>query len=437
MILKDLTLKILLIVFLLPHLGGCDALSENESEYTIIPTGVEVHGGTLAFNWCDNDHIAFITNDAQRKRNLIASLDLRNMQHAPVEIKDGEGRALNPWPAWCPNNQMLAGPSDEETREAQARGDKTFYLYGGPIGGHGKRLVLPTERVLGINFKAKYILAEMPKIKTDDGYKVEEQCATYHHPDYRLLCFYTETGVEKFIALDQFIIAPYRWDDIVYVRKQDGTMQGVRNLRPPLLLDKDIPVIRYEPIPEKPGTNRIVREPQPPGSPGLPVRAAMLLYDLNLNLLAKLTQDPVYKVFQLGFVVAPDESYVYSPCIEKAISKFDLDFNGVCRYKLDGKQNQWEQVFSSEIPIKEKTTVQDISVSRNGDVFFILGGKNRTHIGVWKFENSAKKIIQITHVRDILYDEAPKVSPDGTRVAFSRPDKGRKLFIAQLKGATK
>lgn len=424
--LADWMLVRVVMALVLVFIAGCDAISGTQDGYEVASTGIE----TSSYNWCDNNHLIVAS------KGEVFLVDVRDLKQTPVELFDEKGQKLKVISPSCNEGQVYA-PKWDEAAPTTWPGKRLRTLYAGPIGARAAPLISPTERVLATSLKGKYILAQMPVIKTDDSYKIVEECAMYHNPDYKLMCFYTEAWFNKFFALEHFIVAPYRWGDTLSVRKENGTRQQVKNLRAPLLLDKDIPITRYVPIPGEPGANKVIREPQPPGSQGLPVTAAILLYDLNLNLLARLDKDSNYKVYDLGFVVGIDEAYLYSPCIKRRESKYDQDYDGVCRYKLDGKQNQWENMFSFDLPKKERTGIAQISVSQNEDIYFSLGGDSVIHRGLWKFDASTRKITQITHVVAGQFDKEPKVSPDGKRVAFHHAEKGEKLFIVQPKGFAK
>jgi hypothetical protein len=373
------------------------------TKLSIIPTGMEIVSG-FTYNWCDNDHL-FVRTD-----NRLYLVDVNDLSRQVIEFVDEEQRRLLPFTPHagaCRDGKIFLSKTNKATKPADDPRKKISDIYIGSMsGGQAERLVAPTESMLAANMRSKYILAQKPKLKTADGYKTDAECATYHHPDYKLLCIDTDARpvTDRFYALERFILAPYRWNEAVVVRGSDGMPQPARNVRPPVL-DKS----------------------------GRPIYLAIELRDLEFNLIVKLIEDPVFKSDTLNLTVGPDEQFAYVPCARRANSQPEghLDFYAVCRYRLDGKQNQWEQVFyADELRAKTRMHIQRIEVAANGDVYFAPLGRP-PHNGIWKYDKTSGKVLQVTHNAPYNGDDAPKVSPDGKKIAFMRsPDKSY-LFIAQ------
>jgi Tol biopolymer transport system component len=67
-----------------------------------------------------------------------------------------------------------------------------------------------------------------------------------------------------------------------------------------------------------------------------------------------------------------------------------------------------------------------------GRCYFAITGARPVHRGIWSYRVAKKEIKQITRVQSISQSVTrPKVSPDGKRVAFTRPQQVPKLFIVE------
>ena len=384
--------------------GVLDAIKNFHSQpkYTVVQTGIQVAGGGSNYNWCDNDHL-FSEIDGK-----IYLVDMRKFTKSVIDFVDENGKPLGmgvPRPGACKFGKLLSAKPNKATETADDPRKKIFEIYLGPIsGGRAERLLAPTERMLGVHLKAKYILAQKPKVKTSDGYKTVEECATYHHPDYKLLCIDTDAGSDRFFALERFIVAPYRWTDVAVVRGADRLPQPTKNQRPPTL-DRSGRIIHY----------------------------AIELRDLDFNLIARLTDDQVFKIDALQLIVSPNENFAYVPCAKRTESAPEgvSDYYGVCRYKLDGKQNQWQRVFDFGNPKEIRGHIEQIDVTESGDIYFVLAGARPPDSGIWKFGADLGKPTRITNSINSTGDKAPKVSRDGKQVIFIRTQQGQMLFIAR------
>jgi hypothetical protein len=225
---------------------------------------------------------------------------------------------------------------------------------------------------------------------------------------HRLLCVDTDRiGAQSFFALERFIIVPNTWDEVVTVRGKDGDLQSTGNRRQPPL-DKNGKIVRF----------------------------SLELRDLSFNMLARLTNDETFKLDFLFLATSPDEKFAYAPCAKffESGPPGVSDFYGVCRYRLDGKQNSWERLFVLENHKEIRHSIGNIDVSVFGDVYFNLPGARDPYNGIWKFEAKSGAITQIARGKPYRSAEYPKVSPDGRQVMFVRQDPTQKLFIAKERG---
>ena len=229
----------------------------------------------------------------------------------------------------------------------------------------------------------------------------KDDCAiTYLKPGFKALCW--DWWLERRWPVQQFVLTEYQWHDTVTIRGEDGKPKFIPNPEKQLL-----------------------------GKDGKPVSHALFLRDFNNQILTNLDDDPTYAAWvDGGFDISSDENYIYSPYSRRNTPIGLAD--GVCRYRLDGKPREWEEVFHFEMAGKLRASIQQISVNSNGHIFFTLPGAHAPNSGVWKYDAITKKVRQITHPPTNFKDRNPRVSPDGRLVAFGRPDKDSvNLFIAQ------
>lgn len=367
-------------------------------DYKVTATGIAV-ATAGAYRWCDSDRL-LLGSLRDAKGNTLREavfLDVRTMQQIPAGLTDERGHQLNVDLRVCDENQIVAWLP----RSAKESADLD-HVFIGPAGKSG-RLLASVKNGGTVSLKGKYVVANTPKILAGDSYRVDPECATYHDPNYKVLCW--DTWLRAVWPLSRYVIAEYTWQDYVSVEVGNGKRKQVKNQESPLFV-KD----------------------------GKPVYSSFLLRDFNSKVLANLSEDEKVKVDGLFFVVSPDEKYVYSPC--KLPDGFDLGFDAVCRYSLDGNAHRWDLIFHFEPAKKEKTGIAHLDVGMNGDVYFSFSSRSVERRGIWKYESDTKAVKKITRVAYIYErDERPKVSPDGKRIAFTRPQQGLKLFILEQPGA--
>jgi WD40-like Beta Propeller Repeat len=385
-------------------LFGCLATvaftSTSRCEETYKTTATEiVSGGALI--WCDNDHLLLAATQSSGVEYPMRLLDLQTMREAPIRMMDSNGRELTPIFA-CKEREFLSYSTDT-TNPA----DRTRQLFVGQLGKPAKRIA--HLKVGGrVNLAQKYIVAIRRRYATDSGYAIDADCTISSDSEYRIFCW--DVWDTRLWLLSRFVISEYVWRDFISVEAADGQRRQVRNKEPRL----------------------IARD-------GAPVTRTYQLRDFKNRLAADLESDPVFKIQHLNLAFNPDETYAYAGCIRKGASRYD-EFWSVCRFRLDGNQNNWEEVFVFDLARTQKTSLGDLSVGTTGDVYFRLPGASlATHRGIWKFNAATHQITQITRVANLSQrDTGPSVSPDGKRVAFTRPEGKPKLFIAEKQeGATK
>jgi len=88
----------------------------------------------------------------------------------------------------------------------------------------------------------------------------------------------------------------------------------------------------------------------------------------------------------------------------------------VCRYRLDGTNHTWEEVFAVQQSSKDRFSLQDLDVNERGDVVVIDRGHSLNQ-SLWKYTASARKVEFVT--RAPLDLGGGLLSPTGQWVSFN------------------
>lgn len=128
--------------------------------------------------------------------------------------------------------------------------------------------------------------------------------------------------------------------------------------------------------------------------------------------------------------LGPQGEYLYATC-SRAGDHGDKHYDEggrVCRYKLDGNNRAWEEVFAVQQFHKDPFGLQDLDVNVQGDVVVIDRG-HRLNQSMWKYTARSRKVEFVT--RAPLDLGVPSVSPDGRWVSFILRGE---LYLAHGKG---
>lgn len=370
--------KIFLICFI--ALTACVGKSENSERWTVAPLGE-----AKRFFWCDNQHVVvngygyteyIDVKAASRKQKFsIDGQDLFVIGCADNEaIAEAFPRATSSTPDRALTIEMYAFRPESEPRRVAKFKDHRIFRPSRPV-----------------DLKSKVIVSSMPRLAADSGYSTESSCTSYVDSSYRIICL-DLTGA-RITVLGNSLIAAYVWEDTTLARDTTGTTVHVPNTFP-----------------------------RPRGADGRPMTRGWLIHDLNGNVLASLSPDPLYVLDASLYSLNPDETYLYSPCKLKSKSKFDLDYDRVCRTSLAAGKWKWQEVFVFDIAKNLRNGIRDIAVDARGNVYFSSRGVRGKEGGIWKFDNKTLITKQILHGNWDEYDSAPKVAPDGKRLVFLRND---------------
>jgi hypothetical protein len=260
-----------------------------------------------------------------------------------------------------------------------------------------------------VNDDARYVLSPRGKVSEGDlGVSPSEESArkdcrfSYVKAGFRTHCWYINLrGLPN--LLPQFVFGEYYWSETIRVKGADGQERRVPNPEPPLRLPD-----------------------------GTELKHGYLLRDLENRVVQQVKMEqPPYQIYRIHLKVDPQGMYVYANC-SKAGDHGDKHYTEggrVCRFKLDGKNHEWEEVFAVQKSPKDPYGLQDLDVNAQGDVVVIDRGHSLNQ-SLWKYTASSRKVEFVT--RAPLDLGAPLLSPDGRCVSFIL--RGERYF-AHAKGA--
>jgi hypothetical protein len=258
-----------------------------------------------------------------------------------------------------------------------------------------------------VSLRGRYLLGNSAKVIRDGGpfqgtFEGNDDCdVRYVRPGFRVLCWDSFQYVNW--PLTTFVLSEYRWQESIKVHADQGT-KIIPNPRVPLM-----------------------------GKDGKPGPHALHLRDLTGHIVATLTDDPRYAPWlDNGFPVTPDQSFVYATCSERAkpIGLAHI----VCRYRLDGQQHNWEEVFRSDLVKQIQSSIVKLSVSNPGDVYFDFPTKTHDpNGGIWRFDAKLKAIAHVVADTSTHRYSEPSVSPNGEWLLYVRKGKeGAKFMLLPI-----
>lgn len=156
-----------------------------------------------------------------------------------------------------------------------------------------------------------------------------------------------------------------------------------------------------------------------------------LLRSTTYELIADLSKDASFQIaspVSTPKAISPDGKYLYSPC-EKRKETIATTMLSICRYLLDGKQNNWELVFTFNPTVYERALFCNYSLAwhiiptNSGDVYFVPSvtfliayGSS----GMWKYSADEKEFIKVSEAEEHKF---VGVSPGGKRISVQGEDK--------------
>lgn len=259
-----------------------------------------------------------------------------------------------------------------------------------------------------INYEARYVMSPRAKSGRDDtGVSPTQDAAlkdcqfSYVKPGYTLHCWHTQLrGLPS--LLPRFVFGESYWSDTIRIKGTDGQEKRIPNPEPPTKL--------------------------PDGSE---LKQGYVLYDLENHVLLQIKlEQPPYQIYHRHLMkIDPQGEHLYATCSRAGDhgDKHYTEGGRVCRYRLDGNNYEWEEVFAVQQSPKEPFGLQDLDVNGQGDVVVIHRGRRPQSI--WKYTASSRKVEFVTMAPFDL--GMPQISPNRRWVSFILRDE---LHLAHAKG---
>jgi hypothetical protein len=221
---------------------------------------------------------------------------------------------------------------------------------------------------------------------------------------YRVFCLRHDRGTKRTWLVNSAFVAQYVWDETIRVNK-DGQYKWVPNPEPPLRR-----------------------------ADGTEVKLGFFLRDLDNRIVGEIpVRQDDYQYDTIHLNVDPQGRYLYCPCWKAGDhgEKHYTVGGRICRFRLDGQNQRWEEVVSVQQSPRDPFSLQDLDLNSQGDVVMIERG-HRLLATLWIYRaktDTVDKLLQV-HFPDEL--GRPQVSPNGQRVIVGR--QGGQLVLIERKG---
>lgn len=365
--------------------SGSSKNSESELTYQVLAAPFP----QARYVWCDNHHLAAsVPEYTPRERGRLWYIDSRQPEKKrELDFKLPDQETLRLSVVSCDAGELVFVSQSPEPKPRQrwyrAKLDETA---------SATELIDASDfGYAQLNQKGNYALqAEVMLPESAD--KPTSGCRGKISTALRNLCWPKQGNSHA--AYSRYVVQKQVWEDRYSSRDEDGQMHYHAN-----------------PLPRQDNS--------------------IWLKDLEQREIARLDQDPQFETDNfLFYTVDPAENYLYTPCKRKGKSNFTEDNDKVCRYPLDGKAHQWQEVLSFAYADKVKSGIQHISIDQQGNLYFDLPGGRGNNGGIWRYEASTHQIKKIVHGIPYHVDTNPNVSADGKTLVFER---NGLAYIAQLK----
>lgn len=379
----------------------CNSPSWAKDNYEIINTGIKAGGC-----WVDDSHFVVVKGTQPTPEQEFEMEGLYYLD--PNKPKDLRRIDLSPID---PNLQkrIHAVSCQEQTILFYLRSDEPglHQLYGLKIGAQpeliaemrGGSVSLVGQYVVGKFRRAGAIEAE--GLQGTRIYEAHPDCGVkYVKPGLKTLCL--DTWMESGWSASHFRVVEYKWYETILVRGKNGQEKRVPNPEPPLKL-----------------------------ADGTELKHGYLLRDLENRLIQQIKlEQPPYQIYRIPLKIDPQGEYLYANCSKAGDhGNKPLGMGGrVCRYKFDGTNHVWEEVFAVQQSPKDRFSLQDLDVNERGDVVVIDRGHSLNQ-SIWKYTARSRKVELVT--RAPLDLGGPLVSPEGRWVSFILRSE---LYLARAKG---
>lgn len=365
------------------------ATTDASSNYDIINTGIK--GGGC---WYDDSHF-LVEKRVQRQGSDESDFeglyyldpakpkDLRRIDLSPIEPT----LQLRITDVSCQQQTILFYlPSDEP---------RIRKLYGVKIGSQPE--LIAEMREGSVSLVGQYVIGKFRRAGAVEAqglqgtriYEAHPDCSVkYVKPGLKTLCL--DTWMEGGWSGSRYRVVEYRWYETILVSDKNGQEKRVPNPEPPLKL-----------------------------ADGTELKHGYLLRDLDNRLVQqiKLEQAP-YQIYHRHLMkINPQGEYLHATCTKAGDhgAKHYTEGGRVCRFKLDGRNSEWEEVFAVQQSPQDPFGLQDLDVNEQGDVVVIDRG-HRLNQSIWRYAAGSRKVEIVT--RAPLDLGGPLLSPDGRWVSF-------------------
>jgi hypothetical protein len=200
------------------------------------------------------------------------------------------------------------------------------------------------------------------------------------------------------------VVTEYLWRETIKVKSADGQEKWIPNPELPLKLAE-----------------------------GREIKEGYFLRDLENRIVLQVPMEQgQYKMERVFLKSDPEGRYAYTTCDKSG--DHDPKFNApgrVCRFKLDGHNQGWEDVFHVQEKYSDPFSLQDLDVNTQGDVVVVDRG-HRMSTSLWKYGGGTKKVEKVTRSPMNQNIRGPRISSDGRWVTFLQEGE---LFLVRVKGA--
>ncbi|MGE0642353.1 MAG: hypothetical protein AB7P24_01655 [Nitrospira sp.] len=259
-----------------------------------------------------------------------------------------------------------------------------------------------------VNVKNQYVLGFSSTLKerglessaTPEAAKTD--CPfTYIRPPYRVVCLRHDRGTKQTWLVNNTFLTKYIWDETIRVG-QEGAYTWVPNPEPPLKLPD-----------------------------GTELKQGYLLRDLENRIVQEiLTKQGTYRIDEIK--ANPGGSYLYATCSKEGDYNPHRTFYGrICRLKLGGTQQQWDEVFSLQKEPNEQASLYDFDVNDQGDVV-VIRRANRTSPTIWRYIARRARVEQLPTGQLSQEIGVVWLTPDGQTISYV--DKGQRTFVRSQGG---
>lgn len=378
------------------------ATAEAKGEYEIINTGIK--GGGC---WYDDNHFIVVKGHQPASGQEFEVEGLYYLD--PAKPKDLTRIDLSPIEPSL-QKRIRTVSCQEQTIVFYLRSDESglVQLYGLKIGSQPE--LIAEMRDGGVNLHGRYVISKFRRASAveEEGlqgigiYEAHPDCGVkYVKSGLKTLCL--DTWMESGWGGFNYRVVEYKWYETILVRDKNGQERRIPNPETPLKL-----------------------------TDGTELKHGYLLRDLENRVFQQIKlEQPPYQIYRIPLKLDPQGEHVYANC-SKAGDHGDKHYTEggrVCRFKLDGNNRVWEEVFAVQQSPKDPFGLQDLDINAHGDVVVIDRGHRLTQ-SLWKYTANLRKVEFVTRApRDL---RVPLLSPDGRWISFILRNE---LHFAHLKGA--